>query len=282
MGRASPFDEHWFERPNQDDRITTRIDVTAFQWARSGALRAHATQVDPAEAWWFGARPMTELAAVWPWEDMGARPLAGRTDPRRATASPTCSTGSATRRQRAVMTTVQYRVVVGKNDERVDGPDDAEVVITVPLADVPPTDFDPVVAFMQGRLKSAGSTGALFTLLRRAGPAAALSRLASRPELAVADQHGAGRGEQVVRVGSVGASSRSSIHASATGDSSRTSGVSIAGWMWISVTPGASVGDRRVRPGRGCRPASRGRSGRGTRRPRPRRACGTGIRPARR
>ena len=40
--------------PNTDDRITTRIDVADFQWARSGALRAHATQVDPAEAWWFG------------------------------------------------------------------------------------------------------------------------------------------------------------------------------------------------------------------------------------
>ena len=30
---------------------------------------------------------------------------------------------------------VQYRIVVGKKDERVEGPDDADVVITVPLAD---------------------------------------------------------------------------------------------------------------------------------------------------
>ena len=36
----------------------------------------------------------------------------------------------------------------------------------------------------------------------------------------------------------------------------------------------------RRRPARGCPPASRGRSGRGTRRVRPRRACGTGTRPA--
>ena len=31
--------------------------------------------------------------------------------------------------------TVQYRVVVAKKDERVEGPDDADVVFTVPLTD---------------------------------------------------------------------------------------------------------------------------------------------------
>ena len=71
------------------------------------------------------------------------------------------------------MTTVQYRVIVGKGDERIDGPDDAELVVTVPLADAADADFDPVVAFMQGRLKSTGSTGALFTLLRDGAVAAA-------------------------------------------------------------------------------------------------------------
>ena len=44
---TSPFDEKWFDRPDQDHRITTRIDVGGYQWARSEALRAHATQVDP-------------------------------------------------------------------------------------------------------------------------------------------------------------------------------------------------------------------------------------------
>ena len=77
------------------------------------------------------------------------------------------------------MTTVQYRVIAGKGDERVDGPDDAELVVTVPLADAADADFDPVVAFMQGRLKSTGSTGALFALLRDGSVAAAISRLAS-------------------------------------------------------------------------------------------------------
>ena len=74
---ASPFGEDWLDRPNHDDRITTRIDVAAYQWARSGALRAHATQVDPAEAWWFGLTD-EELNAVWPWEEwVLARSLIG-------------------------------------------------------------------------------------------------------------------------------------------------------------------------------------------------------------
>ncbi len=65
---SSPYDENWLNRPDHDHRITTRIDVAAFLWARSGALRAHATQVDPAEPWWFGLSD-DELAEVYPWED---------------------------------------------------------------------------------------------------------------------------------------------------------------------------------------------------------------------
>ncbi len=64
----SPFDEAWFERPDMDHRITTRIDVAEFLWARSGALRAHATQVDPTAGFWFGLSD-AELAEVYPWED---------------------------------------------------------------------------------------------------------------------------------------------------------------------------------------------------------------------
>jgi putative sterol carrier protein len=79
------------------------------------------------------------------------------------------------------VTTIQYRVIVGKKDEIVDGPDDADVVVTVPLADVLADGFDPTVAFMQGKLKSTGSTGALFDLLRSGAAKAALTQLASRP-----------------------------------------------------------------------------------------------------
>ena len=46
-------------------------------WARSGSLRAHATQVDPSEPWWFGLTD-TQLAEVYPWEDwILARSLVG-------------------------------------------------------------------------------------------------------------------------------------------------------------------------------------------------------------
>jgi putative sterol carrier protein len=79
------------------------------------------------------------------------------------------------------VTTIQYRVIVGKKDEIVDRPDDADVVVTVPLADVLADGFDPTVAFMQGKLKSTGSTGALFDLLRSGAAKAALTQLASRP-----------------------------------------------------------------------------------------------------
>lgn len=73
---------------------------------------------------------------------------------------------------------VQYRVVFGKNDEAVDGPDDAEVVVTIAAADAA---LDPTVAFMQGRLKATGPTGVLFEALADGSAHAAISRLASRP-----------------------------------------------------------------------------------------------------
>ena len=73
---------------------------------------------------------------------------------------------------------LQYRVAFGKNDEAVEGPDDADVVVTIPAADA---GIEPNVAFMQGKLKAAGNTGVLFEALRNGDAAAAISRLASRP-----------------------------------------------------------------------------------------------------
>ena len=63
---------------------------------------------------------------------------------------------------------------------KVDGvPVGAEdTVLTVPAADAATT---PEVAYMQGRLKAAGHTGALFDLFRSGEVAPNLSRLASRP-----------------------------------------------------------------------------------------------------
>jgi len=77
----SPFDQEWLDRPGQDHRITTRIDVGDYLWARSGALRAHATQVDPDEKWWFGLDDQ-QLAEVHPWEEwILARSLVGEPQP---------------------------------------------------------------------------------------------------------------------------------------------------------------------------------------------------------
>ena len=73
----SPFDDAWLERPDADHRITTRLDVGEYLWARSGSLRAHATQVDPTEPWWFGLEDH-QLAEVYPYEDwILARSLVG-------------------------------------------------------------------------------------------------------------------------------------------------------------------------------------------------------------
>ena len=74
--------------------------------------------------------------------------------------------------------TLQYRVAFGKNDEAVEGPDDATNVVTVAAGDVA---LGPEVAFMRGKLKNTGSTGELFAAFADGSSAAALSRLASRP-----------------------------------------------------------------------------------------------------
>ena len=65
---SSPYDEKWFERPDLDHRITTRLHIGEFLWARSGALRAHKTQVDETEPFWFGLSD-DELADVSPYAD---------------------------------------------------------------------------------------------------------------------------------------------------------------------------------------------------------------------
>ncbi len=77
--------------------------------------------------------------------------------------------------------TVQYRVVVAKKDERVDGPDDADVVITVPLADAAAEGFDPTVAYMRGVLKATGHTGVVLDQLKSGAAAEVIARLVTQP-----------------------------------------------------------------------------------------------------
>lgn len=67
-GLESPFDQKWFDRPSHDHLITTRIDIRGWYPVRSAALRAHATQIDPEERFWFGL-PDDVVEASYPWED---------------------------------------------------------------------------------------------------------------------------------------------------------------------------------------------------------------------
>lgn len=72
---------------------------------------------------------------------------------------------------------VQYRVVVAKKDERVGGPDDADIVITVPVVDAAAEDFDPTIAYMRGKLKAAGHTGHILDVLESGEAKTAIAEL---------------------------------------------------------------------------------------------------------
>ncbi|HXY42561.1 MAG TPA: mycothiol conjugate amidase Mca [Acidimicrobiales bacterium] len=68
LGLESPFDERWLDRPGEDDRITTSIDITGFGDIRRLALLAHASQVDPASTFWFGLPPEVQQT-IHPFDD---------------------------------------------------------------------------------------------------------------------------------------------------------------------------------------------------------------------
>ena len=76
---------------------------------------------------------------------------------------------------------VQYRVVVAKKDERIEGPDDADLVLSVPIDVASDEAFDATVEFMRGRLKATGHTGSVLELLKSGAATSAISRLASLP-----------------------------------------------------------------------------------------------------
>jgi mycothiol S-conjugate amidase len=64
----SPYSPEWFERPWQDDRITTMIDIEHFAEVRFDALLAHATQIDPNSPFWFGL-PREVASGIHPYDD---------------------------------------------------------------------------------------------------------------------------------------------------------------------------------------------------------------------
>lgn len=68
LGLESPFGPEWLERPDQDDRITTTVDISDFADVRPRALLAHRTQVDPDSKMWFGLPP-DEERMVHPYDE---------------------------------------------------------------------------------------------------------------------------------------------------------------------------------------------------------------------
>jgi hypothetical protein len=74
---------------------------------------------------------------------------------------------------------IQYRLVVAKKDERVEGPDDADIVLTAPVDAVTADGFDATVEYMRGRLKATGDTGEILSVLRLGEATDAFTRLAS-------------------------------------------------------------------------------------------------------
>lgn len=69
-GLESPYQswlDGWTDRPEEVDRVTTRVPCAEFFGQRDDALRAHATQVDPAGRWF--SIPLELQQRVWPTED---------------------------------------------------------------------------------------------------------------------------------------------------------------------------------------------------------------------
>ena len=68
LGLESPFNDEWFARPWQDERITTSVDIAGYGNVRLDALLAHATQVDPNSPFWFGL-PRDVSESLHPYDD---------------------------------------------------------------------------------------------------------------------------------------------------------------------------------------------------------------------
>ncbi|HSH23068.1 MAG TPA: mycothiol conjugate amidase Mca [Acidimicrobiales bacterium] len=68
LGLVSPYSPEWLDRPDQDDRITTTVDISDFVDVRPQALLAHRTQIDPESTLWFGLPP-EEARTVHPFDD---------------------------------------------------------------------------------------------------------------------------------------------------------------------------------------------------------------------
>src|SRR5262249_10023557 len=68
LGLESPWGDRLADRPGQDDKITTSVDITGYTHVRLDALLAHATQIDPNSPFWFGL-PREVAEAIHPYDD---------------------------------------------------------------------------------------------------------------------------------------------------------------------------------------------------------------------
>jgi mycothiol S-conjugate amidase len=68
LGLESPFNAEWLDRPWQDHRITTSVDIAGYGHVRLDALLAHATQIDPNSPFWFGL-PRDVSESIHPYDD---------------------------------------------------------------------------------------------------------------------------------------------------------------------------------------------------------------------
>jgi mycothiol S-conjugate amidase len=68
LGLESPFNDEWLDRPWQDHRITTSVDIAGYGHVRLDALLAHATQIDPKSPFWFGL-PREVSESIHPYDD---------------------------------------------------------------------------------------------------------------------------------------------------------------------------------------------------------------------
>ncbi len=85
LGLDSPFSGEWIAQVEDrldQERTTTRIAIAEHYHVRDAALRAHATQVDPDESFWFGL-PQDVARDAHPYDDyVLARSLVGGLPPR--------------------------------------------------------------------------------------------------------------------------------------------------------------------------------------------------------
>ena len=167
----SPFDEKWFERPDRTSGsppASTSATTCGPAPGRCGPTPPRSTRTrrsgsgSPTRSW---PRPTPTRTGSSP------RSHVGEPAPR-ARSRTTCSPAST----RAGPLVIDRHGAVPrsrcrKKDEIVTGPDDADLVVTIPVADV---GLDPTVAYMQGKLKATGPTRLLFDLLKSGEAATAL------------------------------------------------------------------------------------------------------------